>query len=74
MVMGMKQVLPMLTPEQIANYKTVCIVPLDPGLPLTKTNVAVVPNDKARRTIRKWWKTRDNAKYSAEIELILSEN
>ena len=58
MVMGVRQVLSMLTPEQVANYKTVCLVPVDPALPLTKTNVAIIPNAKARCTIRKWWNNR----------------
>ena len=62
-----KELLTLLTPKQLANYRNWCIVPKDPNQPISIHNVAVISSRQRRYLICNWKFKRDPDQYTRDL-------
>jgi hypothetical protein len=72
MDMGVKLIGALLTPMQMENYSSHCIVPRDPSLPLSQDNSIAVTTAQRRYVVSIWKPTRDAAVYRSALQHILN--
>jgi hypothetical protein len=72
MTLSKKQVIAMLTPEQMANYSKHCIIPKRPDQPLTQENSITVTSPQRIYVVGKWRILRDPDQYERDLQYILA--
>jgi hypothetical protein len=73
MEMGMKQLLSMLSAEQIAEYTKYSLVPIVPSKPLTKDNAVIITGSQRKFVFGNWKSSsQDDTKYKSALEFILN--
>jgi hypothetical protein len=72
MHLSSKQILAMLTEDQLESYVKYCLIPRDPKQPLDINNSAIVTTIQRSYVISGWKAMHDPAKYSSDLEFVLS--
>jgi hypothetical protein len=66
-----KDVIDMLTDEQITNFREYCLIPKRPDMPLSVSNAIIVTSPQRMYLIGRWRKTKDAHKYMHDLRHIL---
>ncbi len=73
MFMGIKQVMSLMSAEQLADYKNFALVPIVPSQPISKCNVAVIGEAKRKALMANWKATnQDDAQYGRSLGLVIN--
>jgi hypothetical protein len=72
MHLSSKQILVMLTEDRLESYVKYCLIPRDPTQPLDVNNSVIVTTIQRSYVVAGWKAMHDSAKYSSDLEFILS--
>ena len=72
MHLSRKQIIDMLTEEQMGSIAKFCMIPRDPETPLDISNSIIVTTIQRAYVVAGWKATRDPAKYASDLEFVLS--
>jgi hypothetical protein len=71
MIMGYKQAMALLTPEQLADFSNFCLIPKRPDQPLAKDNSIIVTSVQRMYIVGNWKRSRDPEQYARDLQYIL---
>ena len=72
MHLSRKQIIDMLTEEQMGSIAKFCMIPRDPEQQLDINNSIIVTTIQRAYVVAGWKATRDPAKYASDLEFVLS--